>query len=260
MTWFDKLIPRLVAGFAIKSWRDLVLKLILFFVLVNAVSYLSSVDLFSSVGALGWASEFWVIFLAAAPVLVFQMSVVTYLSHLQRRFEGAELRDALTGLPNRLAFISRTKTMRLLYPQGVMALFDADNFERINDVYGHAFGDQCLRQIAEVLRENTTDQDVIGRLSGTEFAAFIPVQSKTDVKALYDTMSNEISLKAQQTHAMGGRSVRLTMSVGVVQAGPHHSIDLLLSRADTALYCAKDFGRGRIVLWEDVPSTMRQAS
>ncbi|MEO9862628.1 MAG: GGDEF domain-containing protein [Yoonia sp.] len=236
------------------------LKLVLFCVLVTAVSYLSSVDLFSSVGALGWASEFWVIILAAAPVLVFQMSVVTYLSHLQRRLEGAELRDPLTGLPNRLAFINRTKTMRLVNPQGAIALFDADNFKRINDAYGHAFGDQCLRQIAEVLRENTTDQDVISRLSGTEFAAFVPVQSKTDVKALYDTMSDEISLKAQQTHAMGGRTVQITMSVGVVQAGPHHPIELLLGRADTALYGAKDAGHGRIVLWEDVPSTMRQAS
>lgn len=259
MNWFDKLMPRLVSAFAIRSWRDLVLKLVLFFILVNGATYLAGTTLFSPTGKLGWASDLWIVSLIAAPVLAFQLGVVTYLEKLQHRLEGAELRDSLTGLPNRRAFMSRTKTARLLHPQGTVILFDVDTFKRINESYGHEFGDLCLMRVGDALRDQTSDADVIGRLNGTEFAAFIPNHSQTDITKFTASMATQLVCSVQQTHANGGRKVPMTMSIGMVHAGPHHAIELLLSHADTALHAAKDQGRGQVVEWEDMPSAMRHA-
>lgn len=260
MTLLNKVMPRLVTAFAIRSWRDLVLKVVLFFILVNFGAYLADTSLFSSDGRLGWAADLWTVTLVAAPVLAFQLGVVTYLEQLQRKLEGAEMRDSLTGLPNRRAFMNRTKTGRLLHPQGTVILLDVDAFKRINDAYGHEFGDLCLIRVADALRDNTNDTDIIGRLNGTEFAAFIPAHSKTDVAQFTNHMATQLSRRIQQTHANGGRNIPMTLSVGLVLAGPHHAIELLLSHADTALHAAKDKGRGQVVEWEDMPSAMRQAS
>jgi len=260
MTWTKTFMPRLVAALAIRSWRDLVLKFIAFFLLVNFIGFAIDSIGFTEVTTVGWAGNFWAIIAVATPVLALQFWIVTYLDGLQKRLAVADATDTLTGLPNRRAFIVRTNKARSTNPEGVILLIDADNFRRINDAHGHFAGDLCLTTAADHLRKYTCDNDIIGRMGGEEFAVFIPTTSTTDVATFCNQMTQKITTALDQRFATAGREISFTMSIGTVNAGPHHAIDLLLSRADDALFCSKTNGRARMIEWEDMPSDMRQAS
>ncbi len=260
MIWVNTLIPRIVAALAIRSWRDLALKLIAFFLLVNCIGFvLDFIGVYPRVTP-EWAGNFWSVIAVATPILGLQFGIMTYLDRLQKRLAKADATDTLTGLPTRRAFIVQTNTRRMTSPEGVVLLIDADNFRRINDAYGHFAGDACLANVAATLLKHVGPDDVVGRMGGEEFAVFIPATSGTDVAAFCTAMTQKITTKLDQRFATAGREISLTMSIGTVNAGPHHAIDLLLSRADDALYCSKNDGRARMIEWEDMPSNMRQAS
>jgi diguanylate cyclase (GGDEF)-like protein len=260
MTVFQNILSRIVAAFAIRSWRDLVLKLVLFFIVVNLIAIQLDFVSLSTFSVPMWVDDFWVVMLVAVPVLIVQLGIVTYLNRLQKRLSVSRRADALTGLPDRRAFIAQASASRTLHPVGHMLLLDADNFRRINDAYGNEIGDDCLRTVAEAIRAQTTERDVFGRMGGEEFAVYLPIETETDIKTFAEKMTKKITHKLGKTHADGRSEITVTLSIGIVDAGPHHSIDMLLGRADDALYCAKDAGRARMVRWEDMPSALRKAS
>lgn len=164
--------------------------------------------------------------------------------HLHR---SAASTDHLTGLFNRRAFLDSAE--RLIAQQTrrhepvVLLMFDLDHFKSINDRFGHAVGDDALRLFAATARDNMRPSDLIGRLGGEEFAAIVP--GALDVA---EKIAERIRLKFQIAGArIGAHCLDATVSIGAacsVDAG--NDIEVLLTRADAALYRAKVQGRNRL--------------
>jgi diguanylate cyclase (GGDEF)-like protein len=170
-------------------------------------------------------------------------------------YKTAATTDPLTGLLNRRGFFEAaaaltTRHRRTLAPVSVLA-FDLDHFKSINDRYGHAVGDAVLQMFAKVARETLRASDVVGRLGGEEFVALLP-----------STLA-EASIAAERVRAAlaaasfvrNGQRVTATVSIGVSSGSPMTAVDLLITRADDALYRAKANGRNRVETAEEVAAT-----
>lgn len=170
---------------------------------------------------------------------------------LQRRqlaLRALVLTDALTGLANRRAFMSQLyreahRHERHGLPMSVL-IMDIDHFKHVNDEWGHAMGDEVLRQLARLLRQHTRERvDLPARYGGEEFVVLLPDTTLEGAQAVAEKLA--VRLREQDFMAKG-RSFRVTMSMGVVQYGGGDP-DLALREADRNLYEAKAQGRDRIV-------------
>jgi diguanylate cyclase (GGDEF)-like protein len=161
------------------------------------------------------------------------------------------LHDPLTGLPNRTLFLRHLEEM--LAPRdrrgGVGVLFcDLDRFKAVNDAFGHAAGDELLRQVAARLRHVLRPEDLVARLSGDEFALVLRTVDRAAVRSLAARVVDCF----EQSFRVEGRELRMTTSVGVaVREGPDGDADRLIRRADAAMYEAKQQGRNRVVVADD---------
>ncbi|WP_372530575.1 putative bifunctional diguanylate cyclase/phosphodiesterase [Euzebya sp.] len=152
--------------------------------------------------------------------------------------------DSLTGLPNRETFTQRLdETLR--EGRDVTVLFcDLDRFKQINDSYGHAAGDELLRQIAARLRGVLRPGDVVGRLSGDEFAVLLDGIADSLVAG---DLARRLVQDLAEPFRIEGREIRVTTSVGVaVHRGTGGRSDELLRHADDAMYRAKEQGRNQV--------------
>ena len=166
-----------------------------------------------------------------------------------RQLQELALTDSLTSLPNRRAidlWASRqiSAAARHHFPFWVV-MADLDNFKRINDTYGHEFGDTVLKGFAEVLKANTRQSNICGRLGGEEFLVILTHIDKAQARTAVERIRERFeSLEFN----FAGEAARVTASFGV--AGLHGSqtpeLCDLLSRADVALYAAKRNGRNRV--------------
>lgn len=158
------------------------------------------------------------------------------------------LTDEFTGLPNRRAFMRRlqdeiSRAQRYGIPLA-MALIDLDEFKAINDAFGHAGGDEVLRcyatQVLTVLRHH----DLVARYGGEEFAVLLPNTAQEGALAAMA----KVRERAQATHCVAdGRKVPMpTFSAGVTLYVPGEAPNVLIERADRALYQAKRGGRNRV--------------
>ena len=158
------------------------------------------------------------------------------------------LTDEFTGLPNRRAFMRRLRdeigrAQRYGLPLA-LALIDLDEFKAINDLYGHAAGDEVLRCYATNVLSILRHHDMVARYGGEEFAVLLPntVESGA-VSAIY-----KVKKRAQQIHCeLNGKTLAVpTFSTGVTMYVPGETHISLIDRADRALYRAKHLGRNRI--------------
>jgi diguanylate cyclase len=169
------------------------------------------------------------------------------------------LTDALTGIPNRLAYDER---MHTVFAQGAatsrrehaIAVCDIDHFKRINDQWGHACGDKLLRAVATVLSRRLRAGDFIARYGGEEFVVLFSDTPPDVVLRRADDLRQVIE---QIDFRVAGQRVPVTMSCGIAHAAPVDSAASLFERADRALYRAKRDGRNRCVSAE--PSGAGQA-
>lgn len=161
--------------------------------------------------------------------------------------------DPLTGLYNRRAFFLaandlRERALRRGEPVSLM-MFDLDKFKAINDRFGHAVGDEVIARFAATISSSLRDTDLVGRLGGEEFAAIVP--GGRDVAAV-------IGERVRTNFEVAGvqfRDLRIeaTVSIGAASSAAIPDIGVLMERADAALYRAKNTGRNRIVLADDLP-------
>ncbi|CAN7151357.1 diguanylate cyclase [Pseudomonas umsongensis] len=166
--------------------------------------------------------------------------------HLEEQRQKA-LIDPLTGLPNRAAW-----SERLEYEIGqwqkhgntlMLAMLDLDHFKRINDNYGHLAGDKVLKIIANVLRKRLRPTDFIARFGGEEFVLLMPSTVPADGMKLLETL--RASIEACPFH-FRGEPVTVTLSIGLATFRHGEHGDVVLKRADQALYRAKNAGRNRV--------------
>ena len=167
----------------------------------------------------------------------------------QKLRRSAEL-DALTGMLNRNAidlalshaFIEAHKNDRPL----AVLFVDVDGFKLVNDTYGHACGDQCLRHLADVLSRTLRPGDLLGRYGGEEFLILLPAPGDDQAREIGERIRLQIEESVVEWQ---GQKVKLTVSVGVATRLVHEQTPTqALERADRALYSAKNEGRNRVVL------------
>lgn len=160
--------------------------------------------------------------------------------------EAMALRDTLTGLPNRRALlvtlneaIQRANRLR----QNCAVFFvDLDRFKQINDRYGHEEGDELLRQFAARLRDNVRKTDTVGRLAGDEFVVIL--ENLQDDGAAQET-ADKLRPALLQPFKLKTTSVTLSASIGIAVHHPDdpHDIEMLLGRADRAMYQDKQLSK-----------------
>jgi len=174
------------------------------------------------------------------------------LSHVER-LEALTKRattDGLTGLANRKAFLDQLAAdlTRLdgRHPCAVV-MADVDHFKRINDTYGHPFGDEVLRIVARVLGKAVRKGDAAGRYGGEEFVLYLHLADPVRAREGAERFRRMIR---QTKFLHEGRPVAVTASFGV-SCAPHHGTNAeeLLKRADEALYLSKQRGRDRVTVY-----------
>lgn len=155
--------------------------------------------------------------------------------------------DSLTGLPNRsllLAKADRALSEAARDQRQVAVLFvDLDRFKQVNDVFGHAQGDELLRIVGRRLCEQRQPGDIVGRLSGDEFVLVLPVDEPGQISAALD----HLRLRLAESCQIGGVGMAPSASIGIsLFPGDGHDIESLLQRADMAMYQAKSARRGGV--------------
>jgi diguanylate cyclase (GGDEF)-like protein len=160
--------------------------------------------------------------------------------------------DQLTGMLNRKALSVRVQELAQQSEItgdtiGVIAA-DLDHFKNINDTCGHTVGDMALKDVAYTLRKELRAFDLAYRLGGEEFLVLVPGSDLQQTGELAERLREAVCAAE-----VGGVSV--TMSFGVAASHAHERFDYdeVFSRADRALYCAKDAGRNRVCLEDDLP-------
>lgn len=184
-----------------------------------------------------------------------EMSVIGELArvvqlHVDQAAAAVKLRrsaeiDALTGTMNRRTidvWIERTFAEAERSGRPVSVLFiDLDHFKSVNDRFGHACGDECLREVSTALRSVLSEADMFGRYGGEEFIAVLPGRDGAEARALGERMRTAVE-NCEVRHE--GQRVRLTVSIGIAtrQRGEDEPA-AAIARADKALYAAKRQGR-----------------
>jgi diguanylate cyclase (GGDEF)-like protein/PAS domain S-box-containing protein len=160
---------------------------------------------------------------------------------LETRLERLAGYDDLSGLPNRALF-RKILTERLAEDRRLTLLYmDLDDFKEVNDRFGHATGDAVLREFAARLGSHVRTDDIIARLGGDEFTAIVESRGK-DIASL----CKRLIAAASTPFLVGDTEIKIGLSIGVANAsGSDENLDALLSRADRALYDAKNVGKNR---------------
>ncbi len=172
---------------------------------------------------------------------------LTVQKELEQRLRELATTDELTGAHNRRYFFDAgarelTRTERYVIETS-LAMLDIDHFKRVNDLYGHAAGDEVLRELAAILREQVRNVDIVARLGGEEFVLLFPETPLMGAAATVERIRRLIEERAFKGVPKGAR---VTVSVGLVEHERGESLSDVLRRADVHLYRAKNRGRNRV--------------
>lgn len=164
--------------------------------------------------------------------------------------------DHLTGLANRAELMQRMAEACAELPdpqqripgRGFAVLYiDLDGFKAVNDSYGHAAGDEILQRVADALRRIAGPEEVVARIGGDEFVALLRDADALTARGVADEI---IAAIAREHRLADGRSVRIGCSVGMCTAPEQgREPEVLLARADAALYEVKTQGKGYTGIW-----------
>lgn len=193
---------------------------------------------------------------ASQPVLVARVACQITIQRAQSKLREAAITDELTGAFSRRflfdALRRAVKSSSRVKPRGVSCLIaDLDNFKRLNDTLGHLKGDEALKQVADTIRANTRETDVVGRFGGEEFVIVLP-----------DTPVEDAVLVAEKIRCGVERDCKTTLSIGVAYTAPtaiealrkesalDGLVQQLLHHADIAMYASKRSGRNRVTTYD----------
>jgi len=156
-------------------------------------------------------------------------------------------KDHLTGLPNRMYLIDHLNLQLSLSKrnnsQGALLFIDLDEFKPINDNFGHEAGDEYLKLIANEMSNLLRDSDVLARLGGDEFVvALFDIQDESQVM----NVTNKLLDKLSSDYIISGNTIRASASIGICYFPQKDmTVDMLISRADAAMYQAKNTGKNK---------------
>ncbi len=177
-------------------------------------------------------------------------------AQLYKRAEHLALHDGLTNLYNHRHFVATLGTeiekAGAIDAPVSLIMADIDNFKRYNDTHGHPSGDVLLREIANILLENTRQRDIVARYGGEEFVIILPITGRYGARRVAETIRAQI-----EAHAFAGEdeSGPITITLGVaVFPEDAATAEELIQQADDALYRGKHEGKNR-VCWSSPPAT-----
>lgn len=190
-----------------------------------------------------WAEELNVIIsilaLSAAGALTLSIDQIRF----AKKSQLSAMSDPLTGLLNRRG-LAAIRSAPLRADEAVV-LFDLDHFKQINDRYGHAVGDRVICAFADTLREHGRTTDAKARLGGEEFAMVMARVTPKQARAIARRVTEAFA--AVERASDGGEPFRCTVSAGVAFGREQGlAMDVVMARADQALYAAKQAGRNRV--------------
>jgi len=197
-----------------------------------------------------WHVAFLAIGTMAAPTLTIGMVMMVH-DRMSAALEKHANIDYLTGLLGRRAFMEmavkeRDRARRFGRPLSV-AIVDIDLFKQINDLYGHAGGDEVLAHFASLLSTSIRSNDISGRIGGEEFAVLLLETKAYDAFDILERLRER--LRATPGEIINQRHpVNCTFSAGIAQFQEDETLDALIERADKGLYQAKQRGRDQTVV------------
>lgn len=167
----------------------------------------------------------------------------------QSKLRKVACTDSLTGLANHETILEELEaTLKLLPPQKlVVAMVDIDFFKKVNDTHGHLVGDKVLIEVACRMRAALRDLDSIGRYGGEEFLVLINGSTLAVARRVAERIRQHV---AEQPINLQGLEIPITLSLGLSEARSDETAEVLVSRADQALYVAKSAGRNRVEVAE----------
>jgi diguanylate cyclase len=174
------------------------------------------------------------------------------IARLQRELDATSRlvrHDALTGVLNRKglseALIREVSRTRRKGSPLCIALIDIDNFKKINDAYGHGFGDETLCHLTRTITETLRPQDVVARYGGEEFIILFPDTPLNAANTILMRLQRELTRRIFR--APDNERLLITFSAGVALFSPDENPDTAISQADEAMYAAKRAGKNRVL-------------
>lgn len=183
------------------------------------------------------------------------------LKQLQKELENSQKEaqtDTLTGLINRRGLEKRFELERIRAKQNdspfSILMIDIDHFKKVNDTFGHLVGDSLLKSIARLLKTQVRKNDIATRFGGEEFLLLLPETGIEGAVAVAEKIQSALALKDWKIKETGKKMGKVSVSIGIALYRFNESEQVLLKRADDALYTAKNNGRNRIVTEEELDS------
>ena len=185
--------------------------------------------------------------IAASPLVVYPVLwLLRRVEQAQAELEHMARTDALTEVANRRGFFEAAAAAFSGSDSVTMMMVDIDHFKRVNDLFGHAAGDELLRHLAKMIGETVrSDAGIVGRLGGEEFAILISGADEHRMQRLAERLCRRARKSALE---YDGHRIGATFSIGMAFASPGDSVDAVLKMADRAAYRAKREGRDRWLL------------
>ncbi len=167
----------------------------------------------------------------------------SYVTDLIKEFRFLAEVDSLTGVYNRRKIeeilAKEIERSRRYGNEVSLMLIDIDDFKQINDTYGHQIGDEILKQIARLIRQNLRRTDYVGRYGGEEFLVILPETSVQKAMTAGERIRSAIERESF-------RPGRVTVSIGVTLLKDKDDFGTLFNRLDRAMYLAKERGKNRV--------------
>jgi diguanylate cyclase len=165
--------------------------------------------------------------------------------------EQIGMRDPLTALANRRSFdVNLSKEIADAAARGTamcLIMADLDHFKKINDNFGHPFGDRVLQRFAELLTKNIKGRDTAARIGGEEFAIILPQTTIAAAAVLVEQIRSKLEAQQWKNVQNGQLFSGITASFGIAGLGERDDAESLVKRADALLYNAKRAGRNQVV-------------
>ncbi len=188
-------------------------------------------------------------------------SIISWQQQYWKMHENA-MHDGLTGLLNHKAFMDRFKeeiSRSSRYQHNiVMAILDLDKFKRINDTYGHLYGDYVIKEVANIIREKVRNIDVVGRYGGEEYGILL---IDTNIDKIVPVAKRIIEGISNYNFSMDNVDVKMTISCGLAEY-PQDSdkMNELIAKADDAMYAAKAQGGNMVSVFSEESSDIQSES
>jgi two-component system cell cycle response regulator len=176
---------------------------------------------------------------------------------LFEEIQRAATTDPLTGIMNRRALlpavdVEQSRSERHGYPMALLML-DVDHFKSINDEHGHAMGDQVLAALGRMLAQYARKTDLVGRWGGEEFVVVLAGANEAGARIAGERIRSAVEKMTVLDDK--GQRVPITISIGIACLEVNDKVDVLVERADHAMYQAKATGRNRVVV---APTVLRR--